>query len=170
MFTALKGPNACRVHGGQNVGLCAGARRLGGGAAVPELRSRVRRPPASGRGLRTGGRLPGCQCLEEHLACRTVHTFFFQFATLPRWHVPCRTEMAAKAESLELIVQQVKIACLCGYLRKYCSLRRLRQREFFTFGMDVLLKLDLQETRQFFTAFFSLSDFYWQVAHHSCLI
>lgn len=93
-----------------------------------------------------------------------------QLATLPRWYVPCKTEMAAKAKSLELIVQQVNIACLCGYLRKYCSLRRLRQREFFTFGMDVLLKLDLQETRQFFTAFFSLSDFYWQVAHHSCLI
>ena len=40
--------------------------------------------------------------------------------------------------------------------------QRLRQREFFTFGMDVLLKLDLQETRQFFSAFFGLSDFHWQ--------
>lgn len=39
---------------------------------------------------------------------------------------------------------------------------RLRQREFFTFGMDVLLKLDLKETRQFFAAFFGLSDFHWQ--------
>lgn len=39
---------------------------------------------------------------------------------------------------------------------------RLRQREFFTFGMDVLLKLDLKETRQFFSAFFGLSDFHWQ--------
>ena len=39
---------------------------------------------------------------------------------------------------------------------------RLRQREFFTFGMDVLLKLDLAEIRQFFAAFFSLSDFHWQ--------
>lgn len=39
---------------------------------------------------------------------------------------------------------------------------RLRQREFFTFGMDVLLKLDLRETRQFFSAFFGLSDFHWQ--------
>lgn len=38
---------------------------------------------------------------------------------------------------------------------------RIRQREFFNFGMDVLLKLDLQETRQFFTAFFSLSDYHW---------
>ena len=40
--------------------------------------------------------------------------------------------------------------------------QRLRQREFFTFGMDVLLKLDLKETRQFFAAFFGLSDFHWQ--------
>lgn len=39
---------------------------------------------------------------------------------------------------------------------------RLRQREFFTFGMDILLKLDLKETRQFFAAFFGLSDFHWQ--------
>ena len=28
--------------------------------------------------------------------------------------------------------------------------------------MDVLLKLDLSETRQFFAAFFTLSDFHWQ--------
>ena len=39
---------------------------------------------------------------------------------------------------------------------------RLRQREFFRMGMDVLLKLNLAETRAFFTAFFSLSDFHWQ--------
>jgi len=39
---------------------------------------------------------------------------------------------------------------------------RLRQRAFFTFGMDVLLKLDLAETREFFAAFFALSDFHWQ--------
>jgi lycopene beta-cyclase len=41
-------------------------------------------------------------------------------------------------------------------------LQRLRQREFFAFGMDVLLRLNLAETRQFFAAFFSLSDFHWQ--------
>lgn len=40
-------------------------------------------------------------------------------------------------------------------------LHRIRQREFFTFGMEVLLRLDLAETREFFAAFFSLSDFYW---------
>ncbi|CAL5227513.1 g10498 [Coccomyxa viridis] len=39
---------------------------------------------------------------------------------------------------------------------------RIRQRAFFSFGMDVLLKLDLSETRQFFAAFFALSDFHWQ--------
>ncbi len=39
---------------------------------------------------------------------------------------------------------------------------RVSQREFFNFGMEVLLKLDLAETREFFAAFFSLSDFHWQ--------
>ena len=39
--------------------------------------------------------------------------------------------------------------------------RRVRQREFFTFGMDVLLQLDLSETRDFFASFFSLSDYHW---------
>lgn len=39
--------------------------------------------------------------------------------------------------------------------------QRIRQREFFEFGMEVLLKLDLAETRDFFSAFFSLSDFHW---------
>ena len=39
---------------------------------------------------------------------------------------------------------------------------RVRQREFFTFGMDVLLKLDLEQTRDFFASFFSLSDYHWQ--------
>jgi lycopene beta-cyclase len=39
--------------------------------------------------------------------------------------------------------------------------QRLRQRAFFEFGMDVLLKLDLAETRQFFAAFFALSDRHW---------
>lgn len=39
---------------------------------------------------------------------------------------------------------------------------RLQQREFFSFGMEVLLSLNLAETREFFRAFFSLSDFHWQ--------
>lgn len=38
---------------------------------------------------------------------------------------------------------------------------RIRQRAFFCFGMDVLLKLNLAETREFFAAFFSLSDKHW---------
>ncbi len=41
---------------------------------------------------------------------------------------------------------------------------RIRQRAFFSFGMDVLLSLDLTETRQFFAAFFALSDHHWQVS------
>lgn len=39
---------------------------------------------------------------------------------------------------------------------------RISQREFFNFGMEVLLKLDLAETRDFFSAFFALSDYHWQ--------
>ncbi|KAH7557159.1 hypothetical protein ACOSQ2_026883 [Xanthoceras sorbifolium] len=40
-------------------------------------------------------------------------------------------------------------------------IQRRRQREFFCFGMDVLLKLDLQGTRRFFNAFFDLEPHYW---------
>lgn len=39
---------------------------------------------------------------------------------------------------------------------------RLQQREFFNFGMEILLTLDLRETRAFFKAFFGLSDYHWQ--------
>jgi len=39
---------------------------------------------------------------------------------------------------------------------------RLKQREFFWFGQDVLLKLDLQGTREFFESFFTLPAFFWQ--------
>jgi lycopene beta-cyclase len=31
-----------------------------------------------------------------------------------------------------------------------------------TFGMEVLLKLDLYQTREFFSAFFALSDYHWR--------
>lgn len=40
-------------------------------------------------------------------------------------------------------------------------IERRRQREFFCFGMDILLKLDLQATRRFFDAFFDLEPHYW---------
>lgn len=39
---------------------------------------------------------------------------------------------------------------------------RLQQRAFMNFGMEVILKLDLTQTRQFFSAFFALSDFHWR--------
>lgn len=45
--------------------------------------------------------------------------------------------------------------------RSAWPVERLRQRAFFCFGMDVLLKLNLEETREFFAAFFSLSAFHW---------
>ena len=40
-------------------------------------------------------------------------------------------------------------------------IERRRQREFFCFGMDILLKLDLAATRRFFDAFFDLEPRYW---------
>ncbi|XP_010558132.1 PREDICTED: lycopene beta cyclase, chloroplastic-like [Tarenaya hassleriana] len=40
-------------------------------------------------------------------------------------------------------------------------IERRRQREFFCFGMDILLKLDLDATRRFFDAFFDLEPLYW---------
>lgn len=40
-------------------------------------------------------------------------------------------------------------------------IERRRQREFFCFGMDILLKLDLDATRRFFDAFFDLQPHYW---------
>lgn len=40
-------------------------------------------------------------------------------------------------------------------------IQRRRQREFFCFGMDILLKLDLPATRRFFDAFFDLEPRYW---------
>uniref|UniRef100_A0A2P2MEW2 lycopene beta-cyclase n=1 Tax=Rhizophora mucronata TaxID=61149 RepID=A0A2P2MEW2_RHIMU len=40
-------------------------------------------------------------------------------------------------------------------------IQRRRQREFFCFGMDVLLKLDLEGTKRFFDAFFDLEPHYW---------
>jgi lycopene beta-cyclase len=48
-----------------------------------------------------------------------------------------------------------------GVWRAAWPVERLRQRAFFTFGMEVLLKLNLEETRNFFNAFFSLSPFNW---------
>ncbi|KAL9260290.1 Lycopene beta cyclase, chloroplastic-like protein [Drosera capensis] len=45
--------------------------------------------------------------------------------------------------------------------RDLWPIQRRRQREFFCFGMDILLKLDLQGTRRFFDAFFDLEPRYW---------
>ncbi|CAI7798713.1 unnamed protein product [Closterium sp. NIES-54] len=38
---------------------------------------------------------------------------------------------------------------------------RKEQREFFCFGMDVLLRLDLAGNRRFFDAFFDLTPYQW---------
>ncbi|KAF8397924.1 hypothetical protein HHK36_016850 [Tetracentron sinense] len=41
-------------------------------------------------------------------------------------------------------------------------LERRCTREFYSFGMETLLKLDLKGTRSFFDAFFDLDPYYWQ--------
>ncbi|KAA8549903.1 hypothetical protein F0562_001587 [Nyssa sinensis] len=41
------------------------------------------------------------------------------------------------------------------------TFERRRTREFYSFGMETLLKLDLDGTRRFFDAFFDLNPFYW---------
>ncbi|KAI3848714.1 hypothetical protein MKX03_025088 [Papaver bracteatum] len=48
-----------------------------------------------------------------------------------------------------------------GVWKDLWPIERRRQREFFCFGMDVLLKLDLPGTRRFFSAFFDLEPRYW---------
>lgn len=45
--------------------------------------------------------------------------------------------------------------------KRLWPIQRRRQREFFCFGMDILLELDLQGTRRFFDAFFDLEPHYW---------
>lgn len=39
---------------------------------------------------------------------------------------------------------------------------RRAEREFYRFGMETLLRMDLEETRGFFEAFFELDPHYWQ--------
>ena len=41
-------------------------------------------------------------------------------------------------------------------------IERRYTREFYSFGMETLLKLDLNGTRRFFDAFFDLDPYYWQ--------
>ena len=51
-----------------------------------------------------------------------------------------------------------------SYQRKFGKIYgplREGDREFFCFGMDILLKLDLPATRRFFDAFFNLEPHYW---------
>lgn len=48
-----------------------------------------------------------------------------------------------------------------GVWKDLWPIDRRRQREFFCFGMDVLLTLDLDGTRRFFDAFFDLEPYQW---------
>lgn len=48
-----------------------------------------------------------------------------------------------------------------GVWRDLWPMDRRQQREFFCFGMDVLLTLDLHGTTRFFNAFFDLEPYHW---------
>eukprot|EP01018_Ginkgo_biloba_P014804 Gb_24861 [translate_table: standard] len=51
---------------------------------------------------------------------------------------------------------------LCAHVwNDLWPLEKRRQREFFCFGMDLLLQLDLEGTRGFFEAFFELEPYLW---------
>ncbi|XP_057547651.1 lycopene beta cyclase, chloroplastic/chromoplastic-like [Amaranthus tricolor] len=56
---------------------------------------------------------------------------------------------------------RVGIELSAGVWKELWPIERRRQREFFCFGMDILLKLDLPGTRRFFDAFFDLERVYW---------
>jgi len=67
------------------------------------------------------------------------------------------------SQGLMRACSEVQAEVACGQVwHAIWPSERLYQREFFCFGMDVLLRLDLQQTREFFDAFFGLSDYNWQ--------
>eukprot|EP00236_Picocystis_salinarum_P000758 CAMPEP_0183829082 /NCGR_PEP_ID=MMETSP0807_2-20130328/3124_1 /TAXON_ID=88271 /ORGANISM="Picocystis salinarum, Strain CCMP1897" /LENGTH=513 /DNA_ID=CAMNT_0026074289 /DNA_START=91 /DNA_END=1632 /DNA_ORIENTATION=+ len=67
------------------------------------------------------------------------------------------------SEGLMRACSEVQAEVACGQIwHVVWPSERLYQREFFCFGMDVLLRLDLQQTREFFDAFFGLSAYNWQ--------
>nr|ANY98896.1 chloroplast lycopene beta-cyclase [Dunaliella salina]QIW94443.1 carotene synthesis related protein [Dunaliella salina] len=62
----------------------------------------------------------------------------------------------------QLVTEQEAEEMAAAVWRATWPVERIRQRAFFSFGMEMLLTLNLQQTRDFFAAFFSLSDFQWQ--------
>jgi lycopene beta-cyclase len=52
-------------------------------------------------------------------------------------------------------------ALSAGVWKELWPIEKRRQREFFCFGMDVLLSLDLDGIRRFFDAFFDLEPYQW---------
>ncbi|KAL6745345.1 lycopene beta cyclase [Haematococcus lacustris] len=67
------------------------------------------------------------------------------------------TSLAARKPGSEAEAEAMSAAVW----RAAWPVERIRQRLFNTFGMELLLSLDLQQTRDFFSAFFNLSDFHW---------
>ncbi|RAL48489.1 unnamed protein product [Cuscuta campestris] len=89
---------------------------------------------------------------------------------------PSTGYMVARTLAAAPIVAEAIIQCLGGYgsrrslggdelsasvWRDLWPKERRHQREFFCFGMDVLLRLDLPGLRRFFEAFFDLEPRYW---------
>ena len=184
----------CRLHGGPHAGISSCTCRLHCRATLPKLRQGERRTHANRSIFRARSWVLVCKHLEINLASWKVQAGCLASA---KWKLVCGEigriiVIASFFPARQGSKIQVKIFRLHGcffswgqammsYVGAWSSpqwptsfwdalpLRRLRQREFFTFGMDVLLKLDLNETRQFFSAFFNLSEFYWQVQHRpSC--
>ncbi|KAM2252406.1 hypothetical protein ACFX1S_006923 [Malus domestica] len=82
--------------------------------------------------------------------------------------------MVARTMSLALVLAEAIAECLGStrmirgqplYHRAWNGLwpiERRCARDFYSFGMETLLKLDLNGSRSFFDAFFELDPYYWQ--------
>lgn len=86
---------------------------------------------------------------------------------------PSTGYMVARTMSLASVLAESIVECLGStrmirgkplYHKVWNGLwpiERRCEREFYTFGMETLLKLDMKGTRRFFDAFFDLDPYYW---------
>ncbi|XP_008784039.2 capsanthin/capsorubin synthase, chromoplastic-like [Phoenix dactylifera] len=87
---------------------------------------------------------------------------------------PSTGYMVARTLALAPVVADAMAECLGStrmirgrqlYRRVWAALwtgERRRAREFYCFGMETLLRLDLKGTRRFFDAFFDLDPYHWE--------
>lgn len=72
------------------------------------------------------------------------------------------TDRAERAAARRAPASEEEAAAMAAAVwRATWPTERIRQRAFFSFGMDMLLSLNLAQMREFFAAFFSLSPFHW---------